>query len=196
LYSPPTERAGIGRVQGLGIVDVRPVATQPQPIVLIDAPDVGAEPDIGQAEQIAAMVRHRLGRLAKARLGADAPIVHIARGVGDQVVEAEAIGVVGVINDVLGVAFEVAGASASCAVSVLDIGEEARDHARDRRVASIAERGLDRADEGAAIIVEIAVLKGANRGKAVFDEKSEVDVGQGQQLRAVATPVAGAVEIL
>ena len=58
----------------------------------------------------------------------------------------------------------------------------------------MTERRLDAADEDAAIVIELAVPLGAKGGAIRIHQEGEVDIGQGEQLRAAAHGDGGTVD--
>src|SRR5262249_33442264 len=97
-------------------------------------------------------------------------------------VEAETVELVGVVDDILSLAFEVRIRNAFSARVVADIREEAGDDAGAGVSAQIAERRLERTGEGAAGIVECPVCLSAEGIPVVVDLEGKFHVRRGEPL--------------
>ena len=159
----------------------------PQLDRLVYAPHIGANAPIGEAEEIAALIRDRHRPTAEADLGANAPEIHVAVGLaGEAGGEYQAVGAIGMVHNAL-CGTECAGADATAPVAGLDIGIEARQDAGDSRAVPEPERGFDRAACGAPVIVEYAVLLLGERPSVTLGaQEGEADIRQLQELRATA----------
>ena len=112
-----------------------------------------------------------------------------------KLVEIEAVDLVRVVDDVLGLAAEALSRIPFPAVGVLEVGEEAGDDPGDRGASPIAERRLDRADKRPAVVVEVAGLL-VNGRAVLIDLEGEIEVGKREELGTAAERDGGAANDL